>query len=113
MSIKIKKHRSSVEVCQYFIEYRWIGELAGYLFPCDERGAIRFEDLSAEALQNYEKCETDERLEYIGLVRVVQHVKTSAIGQCYCGKDVSLDGLESECIFCGRRYNAIGEEKKS
>ena len=111
--IKITSHRNVVEEYNYYIFYEWVEKpLAGFMFPCNQKGEINFNDMSPEALANYEKCESDEyEVIYRGLQREVNRYVEPAVGQCYCGKgEVVLETNTNECPTCGRLYNASGQE---
>jgi hypothetical protein len=112
MGIKIISHRQVIEEISYYIFYEWVEELdSGFMFPCNEDGDINFNEMSPEALENYEKCESEEYdVVYQGLRRLVNRYTEPTIGLCSCGKEVVLDSNTNQCEGCGSYYNSIGQQ---
>jgi hypothetical protein len=112
MAIKIISHSRVVEEISYYIFYEWVEQLdAGFMFPCNENGDINFNEMSPEALENYEKCESEEHaVVYHGLRRAVNRYREPAIGLCTCGEEVELSGSTNQCPKCSQLYNWIGQQ---
>jgi hypothetical protein len=110
--IKIISHRNVVEEHKYYIFYEWVEKpLAGFMFSCNQYGEIDFNNMSPEALSNYEKCESDEyEVIYRGLQREVNRIIEPAIGECHCGTQVVLGSNTNECPKCRTLYNSAGME---
>ena len=115
MGIKIIQHRQVVEEVSYFIFYEYVEELgAGFMFPCNEHGEIDFDSMSQAALENYEKCDSEEyEVVYQGMQKSTNSYTNPAIGECYCGEQVELSGNSNQCGKCGSWYNACGQQLTS
>lgn len=111
MAIKIISHSRTVEEVEYYIFYEWVEELdSGFSFDCNEHGEIDFENMSPEAMENYDKCESEEyEVVYQGLRRRVHCYREPAIGECSCGREVVLERNTNQCE-CGSYYNSIGQQ---
>lgn len=110
--IKIVSHGRMVEEYKFYIFYEWVEKPnTGFFFPCNSEGDINFNNLSEQALENYEKCESDEyEVIYRGLQRHIERYWEPTVGECYCGEEVLLKGSSNECKHCGRLYSPIGHE---
>lgn len=112
MGIKIVSHKRRVEEIDYFIFYEYAEELdAGFMFPCNREGEINFNELSKEALVNYEKCENGEyEVVYQGLQRSINKYWEDAVGECSCGALVTLASNSNQCEKCRTWYNFAGQQ---
>lgn len=112
MGIKIVSHKRRVEEVEYYIFYEYVEELdAGFMFPCNQDGEINFNELPKEALENYEKCESEEyEVVYQGLRRMVNRYWEDAIGECSCGELVTLSTNSNQCLKCKAWYNSGGQQ---
>ena len=110
--ITIKNARRKVEEFSYFIFYEWVEQPgAGFHFPCNDQGEINFNKMKPAAVENYEKCESDEHeVIYRGLQRSVNRYTEPAVGKCHSGSEVLLESNTNECSKCQRLYNSVGLE---
>ena len=82
---------------------------SGFLFPCDKDGNM--EPLNEIAQKNYERCQTDENIIYVGVEAIERRHVEPAVGRCACGHTVSLErSWINSCQGCGRDYNGSGQE---
>ena len=86
----------------------------GFVFPCDENGAIP-EDLNEAAKRNCAWCiEHPERFERFNkVIKRTSHYRENNSGVCECGETIELwnEYLGAcECPNCGRWYNLFGQE---
>ncbi len=87
---------------------------AGFGFPCNERGEILADEMTKEAVENYEWCMAHpERFgTFNHLSTRVDYYKPNAHGTCVCGEEVELYDQymgACECPKCGRWYNLFGQ----
>jgi hypothetical protein len=106
--VKIISERETVHVESYALTYRWKDNPgAGFGFDCDKNGKLK-EDMTPEARANYEKCINGTYdVEFEGIVDYSWNYTNPRIGECICGKHVSLSGFTNTCE-CGRDYNSSG-----
>ena len=110
--IKIKSHVLDQVEYSYTIFYELVEYPEdGYHFLCNMQGEINFNDLTPQALEDYEKCMNEEyAVIYRGLTRHEKSIYESAIGICGCGQEVELESFENVCA-CGLKYNQCGQMK--
>jgi hypothetical protein len=110
--IRIKSHIREWVEYSYTIFYELVEYPEdGYNFVCDMHGEINFNNLTPQALEDYQKCESDEyAVIYRGLQRHEQRNHEPAIGICSCGDEVVLESFTNECTGCNREYNSCGQE---
>ena len=98
----------------YYIFYEWVEKpFEGFKFPSNIHGELDFNKMTPEMLVDYEKCESDEyEVLYQGLQRDLESIRQPAVGRCWCGVEVVLQGAINQCK-CGRCYNSSGQEKET
>ena len=81
-------------------------EFEGFAFDCDENGNVDESKLQPLALENYRKCiASGER----GELESWEHSFSSpAVGECSCGRHVTLANFTNTCE-CGADYNWAGQ----
>ena len=79
---------------------------SGYWFDCDAAGFIDETKLTPLQKSSWDDAQNRELYQPARLVRTSRNFIRDAIGNCYCGKDVTLPGI---CI-CGKEYNQVGQE---
>jgi hypothetical protein len=106
--IQQKRRRESVE---YNYEYLYKDDPgSGFFFPCDEGGTIDTEDLHPAALENLKRVLDDPgRFIDKGVSTFRHEWWEPAVGRCYCGRSINLDGFTNTCA-CGREFNWAGQE---
>ena len=111
--LKIIKERTSQTIPEYHIEYTYKDDPeAGFWFPALKNGEPDLTAMGPEMKANYDRCQTDSRLNDPEF-KVYKHFYTEpAVGKCICGREVILEtGYEGavQCE-CGRWYNLFGQE---
>jgi len=77
-----------------------------YHFDCDENGVVDESTLQPLALENYRKCiASGEKGKFERYERGYSH---PAIGECSCGRQISLANFTNTCE-CGADYNSSGQ----
>tara|TARA_Y100000310_G_scaffold344035_2_gene454682 strand:- start:777 stop:1184 length:408 start_codon:yes stop_codon:yes gene_type:complete len=107
--MKIIKNRKRVEVVSYGLQ--WDGpEGSGYSFDCDRDGVVDESALQPAGLENYRLCRAGLMEGCKGPeVQTYQHTYTDhAVGQCICGKEVTLSNYTNTCE-CGTDYSIAGQ----
>ena len=112
MSIKIIRERSVEHEVIYRRVYDWADAPgSGFSFACDEEGHVLTSVLEPLAYENLLKCQQASPDEIVdkGVVKYERDIKIDAIGECYCGAHVYLDGFTNPCPDCNRDYNWRGD----
>lgn len=103
------KHDLSFEKMFSFNEFKFT---YGFSFPCNQWGKL-LPNASEELKENFDKCASgviDGTPIYDLGLRISRHTyREPAIGECVCGREVSLGGFTNSCD-CGRDYNWAGQE---
>jgi hypothetical protein len=119
MNIISKRQRKTV--VSYSHQFDWVGERNwGFGFDCDEAGKVDEAAMAPIGLANYRACLDGSMRGEDGRAVVDRGIQCStrtymvpAVGQCACGRKVTLDGDtmgEGIDCACGRVYNAVGQE---
>ena len=110
--IKIIKERTPEIITEHFIEFKYKDDPeAGFCFPAVAPGVPEFSSMTSEAIENYNKCLTDDRLTEAEFVTTRHTYMSPAIGKCICGSLVTLDAdyMGAVRCECGRWYNLFGQ----
>lgn len=96
-------------------EVSFLGEDKGYGFPCDEKGTIKKEEMSEDAIKNYEYCikHPKEFSIFNEIEKYENSYREPASGICKCGEKIHLFDEyfgACECPNCGQWYNMFGQE---
>lgn len=79
-------------------------------FDCDKEGNPLLEKISATGRKELEKCLSGEyEVYHQGVIDCSHNYLEPAVGQCYCGKSVTLHTDTNECS-CGLLYNMFGQD---
>ena len=111
--LKIIKERTPETMIAYYIEYTYKDDPeAGFCFPATCHGDPDFDHMPPEALANYEKCLTDDRLNGPEFTKHEWTYMNPAIGICSCGRDLVLECDYAGAVRCdcGKWYNLFGQE---
>ena len=110
--LKIIKERTPKTIKEYYINFWYKDDPeAGFTFPALPFGEPDFAVMSEEAIANYKKCLTDDRLTGPEFIKDERTYWAPAVGKCSCGKEVVLEGGyegATQCE-CGRWYNLFGQ----
>ncbi len=113
--IKIIKERTRTTETEFYINFDCkVDKSWGFVFPANYDESPAFDKMSDEAKQNYFECEANQdKFEKWFEKRDIVIVEP-AIGECTCGKPVSLDEDFAymgavKCEHCGRWYNIFGQ----
>ena len=110
--IEIIKERMPQTIVERFIEFWYKDDPeAGFCFSADAPGVPTFSSMTQEAIANYNRCLTDERLTEAKFVEHAHVYIEPAIGKCSCGAEVILDSdyMGATQCECGRWYNLFGQ----
>lgn len=113
--LNIIKERTPITITDYYIEFKYKDDPeAGFRFPATSSGAPKFNDMTPEAIANYKRCLTDERLTEAEFITDTHTYMEPAVGKCVCGEEVVLDADYSGAVRCecGRWYNLFGQSLK-
>jgi hypothetical protein len=107
--MRIISERTQVHKEAYALTYRWKHDPgAGFSFDCDKNGKIDLENMNPDARRNYDKCRNGTyEVEFVGITDYSWDYWEPKIGECVCGKHITLDGFTNACE-CGRDYNSSG-----
>ena len=115
--MNIISRRERKTVVSYCHQFDWKGEHNwGFAFDCDQQGNVDESKMAPAGLANYRACLTGAVDGQPVVDRGIQENRHSyvvpAVGQCACGREISLgndygDGID---CTCGRIYNAVGQE---
>lgn len=111
--LKIIKERAHEVLKDYYIEFLYKDDpSAGFMFPALPFGEPDFAVMSEEAMANYKKCLTDDRLTGPEFIKGERTYWAPAVGKCSCGKEVVLECDYAGAVMCecGRWYNLFGQE---
>jgi len=107
--MRIISPRTTIDNKQYHLSFAWKnGGSCGFAFSCDKDGNL-LQDKNETALSNYNKCISGEfDVVFEGIQTYEWTYVRPAIGECFCGEEVELDGFTNSCS-CGRDYNSSGQ----
>jgi hypothetical protein len=101
MTIEIAKGLRAVLYYQRTFVQRNTGER--HVFSCANDGRVSTDDAE------YQKCMTPAFYD-AGVIEMFSYGLASiAIGHCFCGAEIVLDGSSNTCKFCWSTYNEKGE----
>ena len=110
--LKIIKERTPETIIDRYIEFKYKDDPnAGFVFPALPNSEPDFEQMSKEAILNYNNCLNDDRLEEPEFRVEKREYMNPAVGQCVCGAEVVLDADYAGAVRCecGRWYNLFGQ----
>jgi len=112
--MKITRSEIKTEV-SYEVRF-FVDKNGGYGFPCDEYGNILKDEMTKQAIENYEWClSREEEFPYLfnDVVKKTHTYREPAHGTCKCGEEVYMvnDYMGAvQCPKCGQWYNLFGQE---
>lgn len=114
--LKLLSDRRRETTIEYSRNFDYIGKMGwGFSFPSDELGNVDIATLQDAGRENYLKCiDPANPLKVVdrGVKRSEYSYVVPAVGQCQCGRNVTLDADYGDGIDCqcGRIYNLSGQE---
>ncbi len=111
--LEIIKERTPINAVDYNREFSLIKDPeAGFSFPCDQQGNIKF--ASDAAKENYEYAIAHPDIyEDMGITQRKYTYTEDAIGRCSCKAEFPIYDQylgACQCPKCGRWYNLFGQE---
>ena len=99
---------------RYFKHYQVAGKGYGWSFDCDQNGIVDVDSLTTDQASTYARCligstADSQRIIDRGAQKHISSWQEPAIGLCYCGDEVALDGFTCTCEKCGTDYNQSGQ----
>ena len=111
--LKIIKERTPEVIVERHINFFYKDDpTAGFCFPATAHGDPDFDNMCQEAIDNYIKCLSDDRLTPPDFTVEKHTYMNPAIGRCSCGRYLTLDCDHAGAIRCncGKWYNLFGQE---
>lgn len=107
--MEIVQQSEFVDSVSFSLDFKWRNDPgAGFSFDCAEDGIPYLRNPAAA--ENYRKC-VDGSFDVVahGVSRWESSYRVPAVGKCYCGGLVTLEGFTNTCDSCERDYNSGGQ----